>query len=117
MKTITMSLSILALVPLLGSCFLVPRECTLELEGRLEPRAVTLEVGESITPTVGLYSCGGREQLSDTFIWTSENPEVASVERSTGTITARSVGQVDVEVLAQEYDLSQVVEVTVTEAQ
>lgn len=114
MKPLRLFLSVFSLLPLLSGCFSVP--CTLELEARLEPRAVTLEVGESVTPTVGLYTCGGREIVTDTFIWSSGNPRIASVERTSGTITAHAVGQVEVEVLAQAADFTQIVNVTVVAA-
>jgi uncharacterized protein YjdB len=57
------------------------------------------------------------EKLCQThFVWTSKTPEIASVERTTGTITALSEGQADVEVLAQEHDFPQIVDVTVVAA-
>jgi uncharacterized protein YjdB len=114
MKPLKSPLSAFVLFPLVSGCFAAL--CTLELGTRLEPRAVTLEVGESVTPTVGLYACGGRKTVPNIFVWTSKNPEIASVERTTGTISALLEGQVDVEVLAQEHDLSQAVEVTVVAA-
>ena len=104
-----------ALLFVLGGCY--PTFCTFELEERLDPKAVTLAVGESVTPTVELYTCGGSKTVTDTFVWTSENPQVASVERTVGKITALSEGQTDVEVLAKKTEITQTVTVTVVAPQ
>lgn len=111
MKLLNVLLSVCVLTFLLGSCDLT--YCTLELEGRLDPRAATLVVGGSITPTVGLYTCGGKETVKDTFVWTSTNTHVASVERASGEITALAEGRAKIEVLAQETGFVQIVDITV----
>ena len=113
----TLIFAVMAIAFLLNSCFLVPTTCTLELEERLDPETVTLEVGESVTPTFELYSCQGEKQLENSFTWTSANPQIASVGRVSGTITALSVGKTDVKVSGQEYNVAQVVEVTVVKVQ
>lgn len=118
MKTKTaLIVTFMAVAPLLSSCFLGPSACTLELEERLDPTTVVLEVGESITPTFELYSCQGEKQLEDSFTWVSANPQIASVDRMSGAITALSVGKTDVEVSGKEYRVTQAVKVTVVETQ
>lgn len=111
MRLLNGSLSVCVLTFLLGSC--ASTYCTLELEARLDPKAVTLAIGESLTPTVGLYTCGGRETVDDTFVWTSKNLQVASVERTGGKIMALTAGQAKVEVFAQKTEIAQIVDVTV----
>lgn len=112
MKTPSLGLGLLALIPLLGSCnsyFF----CTAELEIRLEPTSVTLEVGETVTPTLELYTCGGSQRVPDTFVWTADEPQIASVDETNGTITSRSPGQTTVAVAGQTYGNLGTVEVTV----
>lgn len=108
MKILKSVLSLCMLLPVLSGC-----ACTLELSSNLRPREATIKVGESTTPTFEIMSCGGREMVLDTIVWTSANPQIASVDRTTGTITGRSVGQVEIHVVAQELELKDVVRVAV----
>ena len=67
--------------------------CTRELLVSLVPADTTIVVGESFTASVALSSCGGRQHLSDTFVWEARDSTVVSVNSATGRITGRSPGE------------------------
>lgn len=84
--------ALLSLTFLLSGCSMT--YCTLSVETRADPRAVILAVGESFTPTMKFYACERDPvPISGPFQWTSQKPHVATVGRTTGTITGRAVGQ------------------------
>ena len=68
--------------------------CTLDIDVHISPWEPTIKVGEKLTPTVELLTCGGLKRFTDTYIWTSEDPSVAMVNPTSGLITARAPGQV-----------------------
>lgn len=78
--------------------------CTSELRIDLQPRGEQqIDVGSGFTPSVELSSCGGREQLSDTFSWSAQDTAIARVDPSTGRVTGRSPGSTLVEVQGRRY--------------
>ena len=78
---------------LLGGCGLVgPEVCTRELGWRVSPDEVELSVGQSTTVRAEAFSCGGKEALEVEMRWTSGDPQVATVERITGRVTATGNG-------------------------
>ena len=71
----------------------VESACTAELGVHVAPWEPNLKVGEKVTLTVELSSCGGLEHLTDAYTWTSEDTSVVVVNPTTGLITARAPGQ------------------------
>lgn len=67
--------------------------CTDELTFRPVPADTTLSVGQQLTAQVLLTTCGGRQQVNDSFIWTSRDSAVARVDKSTGVATAVAPGR------------------------
>lgn len=86
--TVLLFLSSLSLTLGLSGC-----GCTLELGMVVHPRAVTLAVGETVTPSAYTTTCGGliREEAPP-LRWRSENPEIASVLPATGEIQGQRPG-------------------------
>ena len=92
------------LVPLaLSACSAVSPTCTRELGVHLSPSAATIAVGESITGSVTLTSCGGREQLTDTIRWQLADTAVVRVDSVTGRITGVHTGSATVGVRGVHY--------------
>ena len=103
-------LSMLFLPVALGGC-----ACSLELAIDIKPRQVELTTGETVTPKVELSSCGGWQTVSDTFTWTAEDPSVASVDSSSGLITAQAIGNTFVYVEGKNNRPIGSIEITVNE--
>lgn len=66
--------------------------CTTDLIVHVTPSVISLAVGGSITPGVALYTCGGYDQLVDTYTWTAVDPTVISVDPVTGRTTGLRTG-------------------------
>lgn len=77
--------------------------CTRELLVSQVPADTTIVVGESFTASVALSSCGGRQHLSDTFVWEARDSTVVSVNSTTGRITGRSAGETWVDASGDSY--------------
>ncbi len=87
------SVAFLAAVMALSSCSKPTASlCTDELRVRPVPGDTTLSVGQQLTAHVFLSTCGGRQQVNDTFTWTSRDSTVARVDRSTGVAIAVAPG-------------------------
>lgn len=56
----------------------------------------------------------GRERLSDTVIWATQDENVVAVDEATGRVTAIAAGQATVTGEAQYYGVRAAVEVSVT---
>lgn len=92
MRRTTLSVT-LAAVALLGGCNLVePEACTSDLTIRVSPEAVELTVGGSSTVRAEAFGCGGRQPLEEDMRWTSADPDVATVDRVSGHVTAIGPG-------------------------
>jgi len=106
-----------AILPLfaVGACEIFsPRACTLELAVSIQPgSALNLQVGQRITPNVALSSCGGREELDDTFTWVSSAPTVAPVNATSGEIVALEPGTAQIDVTGAKYGRVAAISVTV----
>lgn len=85
-------LVLLTLAPALGGC-----ACTLETRFDIEPDNIVLAVGESVTPTITVTSCGGRVVEAEKFTWTSYDPQIATVNKTTGEIVGVHAGVTEVE--------------------
>lgn len=92
---------------------LTPTACTRELRIDVRPEAPVLEVGQSLTATVRLSSCGGREQLEDRFSWRIADAAVATVDPRSGRLTGVTPGTTALEVHGAHYGVSATVPVTV----
>jgi hypothetical protein len=75
--------------------------CTAEITYEQNFSDITLEVGERAKATFKVMGCGGSIDLTRSVAWTSNNPNVATVERKTGEITGRSIGKTRVKVVAK----------------
>jgi Bacterial Ig-like domain (group 2) len=87
-------------------------DCTDELGISIKPTASTLAVGQTVSPTVRLSSCGGREHFTDAFTWRTADSAVVAVDSLSGRISARAPGVAHVEVRGARY--GQLGEVVVT---
>jgi hypothetical protein len=67
-------------------------DCTMELVPMWTPSAKTFAVGESFTPSIVLYGCGGHLTYPDTFQWSASDSTVIRVDASTGTTTGLHAG-------------------------
>jgi hypothetical protein len=82
-------------------------DCTLELGIDLRPQGEQrLAVGASFTGTVALSSCGGRQRVRDTFVWSGRDTLVVQVDAGTGRVTGRSPGSTLVEVRGTRYSFT-----------
>jgi hypothetical protein len=90
------------------------RVCTRELRVGLSPAEQTITVGQTFGVTVELSSCGGRERLSDSFVWQVQDPAIVEVDPARGRITGKAPGETLVEVSGRKYGRVGAVRVTVT---
>jgi uncharacterized protein YjdB len=118
MPTRTLHLiAVLAGAAILVACAALPTEaCTHELRIRLGPQDTTVRVGATYQARVGLSSCGGRKQLSDSFTWTAADAAVVRVDASTGRVTALATGETRVTVEGERYGRLGSIRVTVQAA-
>jgi hypothetical protein len=120
MKT-TLAVVSLGLVLLLNSCggtdrVVVdpPRPCPDDLRVTLTPENVSLLPGETVQPSFKVFTCAGTRELQVTPHWESADPVVATVDASSGLITAQQVGgNTEVTVSEDEYGTEAVVDVSV----
>ncbi len=86
-------LSLIALLLLIAAC--ETGVCHHGIMIEVEPSAVTLAIGESVTPSATIDSCpdGVRPLV---LLWTPEDSTVVSVDAESGTITGLTVGDTDV---------------------
>lgn len=66
--------------------------CTLELTPVWTPSTKTLAVGESFTPSLVLYGCGGHLTYADTFHWSASDNTIIRVDAATGVTTGLRAG-------------------------
>jgi hypothetical protein len=95
--------SFLFALTFVNACSSPPDVCTTELRIDVQPRDIRLNVSESVQASVELSTCGGKQKLSDIFTWASQNERIATVEASTGLVTALSVGETVIKVTGQVY--------------
>jgi hypothetical protein len=95
--------SFLFALPFVNACSPSLDACTTELRTEVQPRDIRLNVSESVQASVELSTCGGKQKLSDIFTWASQNERVATVEASTGLVTALSVGETVIKVTGKDY--------------
>lgn len=67
-------------------------ECTMELVTVWTPSAKTLAIGESFTPSIVLYGCGGHLVYADTFQWSTSDRTILHVDVATGLTMALHAG-------------------------
>lgn len=107
------AMALVALVTMNG-CTQPVRACTDELGIHLTPQDTTVAAGRAFTPVVALSTCGGRRRVEDTFTFTTTDATVASVDRTTGRITAVGAGQAEVRVTGEQHGRVGEVRVTVS---
>lgn len=90
--------------------------CTRELGASLTPRDTVISVGANFSASIALSTCGGRQQLEDTFTWRTADTVVVRVSASgvaTASVLARTPGHADIEVVGAHYGSVGRVRVTV----
>lgn len=94
-------LSILFIAPSVSGC-----GCQAIGFKRLDPRALTLSVGETAPPPRALLTgCPGPPvTVVEVESWTSEDPAVASVEAKSGVITGVAPGETTIRAFADASD-------------
>lgn len=112
LASITVRSSFPVLSLLLAACAVVAPDgpsltgfCTRELRVHLAPTDTTILVDETFTATVALSSCGGRQQLWDTFTWRARDPAVVTVDSNAGTVTGRAPGETWLEITGRYYGM------------
>lgn len=91
--------------------------CPADITHTLEPRVVSLAVGETATPKLRVFTCAGTIEETVSPVWISMNSEVASVNGQSGTILGRAPGETRVRVTEQKSLTDDYVKVTVTSPQ
>jgi uncharacterized protein YjdB len=78
-------------------------ECELSLQAHLVPSSVSLAVGETApSPQASISRCGEPRHTVRLETWTSENPQIASVNPDTGVITGVSSSETTVVAYAED---------------
>lgn len=66
--------------------------CPADLTWSVSPEKAELAVGQSTVVRAEAFGCGGTEALEEDMRWTSADPEVATVNLTTGRVTAIAPG-------------------------
>jgi uncharacterized protein YjdB len=67
-------------------------DCTDELGVNLTPTETTMNVGQSVTASLELTSCGGRKRWRPTVVWLTQDTAIVRVDSIGGRITGRATG-------------------------
>ena len=70
-----------------------PTACTTELGIAFGPSDTTIAVTQQFRARLEFTSCGGRERWNGSPVWRSQDPDIATVDSSSGLVTGRSPGQ------------------------
>lgn len=98
MKRLVWLLSILLLAPGVSSC-----GCPSILNTRLEPSILTLSVGKTAPPPrASVQGCFDPWREVEVEEWTSDDPNIASVNSDTGVITGIAPGETRITATADE---------------
>lgn len=98
MKRFVWLLSVLLPVPSVSGC-----GCPAILNTRLGPSTLTLTVGETAPPPqASVQECFEPWRTVEIEEWTSENPDIASVDSDTGVITGVVPGEMTIIATADE---------------
>lgn len=87
----------------LTACSQFTEACTQELRVELAPRDTSVKTGATFPVAARLSSCGGKQQLHDTFTFLSTNPAVVSVDGATQRATAVGSGTAEISVTGRQY--------------
>jgi hypothetical protein len=77
--------------------------CTEELRVRLTPQDTAVAEGSAFSATAALSSCGGKQELEDSFTFQSSDVSVAAVDSASGRVTAIGSGRADINVVGERY--------------
>jgi hypothetical protein len=67
--------------------------CTVEIRAVVNPAVIPLLTGDRFTPTLSLTTCGGQVTMTNTIVWSADDPTVVSVNPVTGETLALSRGE------------------------
>ena len=112
----TVTVAFLSIMLWLTSCATQPTQppCTTELSPIVTPTNINLLPEETAQPSFKVLSCGGKLELGVTPRWVSADPSVATVDASSGLITAQLVGgNTKITVSEEEYGTKATVTVNV----
>lgn len=101
-------LLVLPLLALLTGC-----GCDADLRANWSPHSKELRVGQSFTPAVEYWGCGGTEPLSDAVTWSSADSTVAAIDSRTGATIGRSAGSTSIGGVSATYGVTISIPVTV----
>jgi hypothetical protein len=66
--------------------------CTAELTVMAKPNPINIAVGDTVTITATTSTCGGQIVRSETAAWTSNAPQIATVDAATGLVRGVAPG-------------------------
>jgi hypothetical protein len=87
--------------------------CDLDLEYRVEPTSITLNRGEVFLPHARVFGCGGTDELTDHWTWSTTDPLIVLVDPESGRTTALASGSAVISGFANTYHVEVHVSVTV----
>lgn len=94
-------LSVLFLAPSVSGC-----GCPLILHTHVEPRTLTLTVGETVPlPEASQSGCAEPRHPVEIETWTSEDPTIASVDADSGVVVGVAPGKTVIIAYTLEYDV------------
>lgn len=77
--------------------------CTSELRVQLSPSDTSVPAGRAFTIGARLSGCSGKVQLEDVFTFDSTEPAVATVDATSGRVTAVTAGEARIAVTGERY--------------
>jgi len=95
----------LALPGLLATCSLplFSNDCSDSLAIRPIPVDTTLAVGQQFTAQLSLRTCADTKEVTDPYVWSSEDTSVVRVDSTSGRVVAVGAGQTQLHVQAMRY--------------
>lgn len=87
--------------------------CDTSLTVKVEPTSQALRVGESFTPVAHALSCGGTQELQQTWTWRSGDSTIVGTDSRTGRTAALKIGSTTVQASGVPYPANVFIVVTV----
>ena len=92
MKRVIIGIAVLGVLGIACSG-LTSGDCADDLRWQNDPVDTTIAVGRDFQARMILTTCGGRRTVADILTWRSEDTTVATVNPTTGLVTAMAPGQ------------------------
>ena len=87
--------------------------CTAELTLTITPSQQSLAVGGRFVPQISLTTCGGQVSVPEVFTWSSSDPDVITVDPTTGETAAIRTGIAWATATGRNYNIIGRIQVTV----